>query len=269
MGAASVPAGVRGQAQGSAARSLGWSRNNCHPEFLAKLKDPAAAEAAAKAELLPSGPRGRAARSTSNPHDGEIHVLPVQGNVYMLVGDGGNIAVQVGDEGPLVVDTGAGELSDKVIAAIRKLSDQADSVHRQYQLPLRSYRRQREAARVGTGSQPLGSFFSGQFADAGKGATIIAHQNVQNRLSAPGGKVSADAGGWLAHRYFPEGRRRKYHNDEAVEIFWEPNAITDGDSIVQFRRSDVIVTGDIFNTTQLSVHRHEERRQPCKARLRR
>ena len=40
------------------------------------------------------------------------------------------------------------------------------------------------------------------------------------------------------------------HNGEAVEIFWEPNAITDGDSIVQFRRSDVIVTGDIFNTTQ-------------------
>ena len=47
-----------------------------------------------------------------------------------------------------------------------------------------------------------------------------------------------------------EDRRRKYHNGEAVEIFPQPNAITDGDSIVHFRRSDVIVTGDIFTTTQ-------------------
>ncbi|PYS14806.1 MAG: hypothetical protein DMG17_16210 [Acidobacteria bacterium] len=47
-----------------------------------------------------------------------------------------------------------------------------------------------------------------------------------------------------------EDRRRKYHNDEAVEIFPMPNASTDGDSIVHFRRSDVIVAGDIFTTTQ-------------------
>ena len=51
-------------------------------------------------------------------------MLPVAGNVYMLVGDGGNIVVQTGDEGPFVVDSGAGQLSDKMIAAIRKLSDQ-------------------------------------------------------------------------------------------------------------------------------------------------
>ena len=56
------------------------------------------------------------------PHDGEIHVWPVQGNVYMLLGDGSNIVVQVGEQGPLVVDSGAGQLSDKVIAAIHKLS---------------------------------------------------------------------------------------------------------------------------------------------------
>ena len=56
------------------------------------------------------------------PSDGEIHVVPVQGNVYMLVGAGGNIAVQIGDEGVLVVDTGLAAMSDKVLAAIRKLS---------------------------------------------------------------------------------------------------------------------------------------------------
>ena len=49
--------------------------------------------------------------------------------------------------------------------------------------------------------------------------------------------------------YFDD-RRRKFHNGEPVEIFPLPNAITDGDSIVHFRRSDVIATGDIFTTTQ-------------------
>jgi hypothetical protein len=50
-----------------------------------------------------------------------------------------------------------------------------------------------------------------------------------------------------------EKRRRKYHNGELVEIFHEPHAVTDGDSIVQFRRSDVIATGDIYDTTRYPV----------------
>jgi hypothetical protein len=40
----------------------------------------------------------------------------------------------------------------------------------------------------------------------------------------------------------------EYVNGEGVEIFHEPNAISDGDSIVQFRRSEVISAGDIFST---------------------
>jgi len=49
---------------------------------------------------------------------------------------------------------------------------------------------------------------------------------------------------------FLEERRRTFHNDDAIEMLWQPNAITDGDSLVQFRRADVIVTGNIFTTTQ-------------------
>jgi cyclase len=48
----------------------------------------------------------------------------------------------------------------------------------------------------------------------------------------------------------PEWWTEKYHNGNAIEIFHEPNAITDGDSIVHFRQTDVIVTGDVFNTTK-------------------
>ena len=95
-----------------------------YPELLTKLKDQQATDAAVKAELTPSsGPPHASRAADANPHDGEIHVLPVQGNLYMLVGDGGNIAVQIGDEAPMVVNSGAGQLTDKVAAAIRKLTD--------------------------------------------------------------------------------------------------------------------------------------------------
>jgi cyclase len=196
--------------------------------------------------LTPSPGPPHASRAVDpNPHDGEIHVLPVQGNVYMLVGDGGNIAVQVGDQGALVVDTGAGQLSDKVIAAIRKLS--AKPIQFIVNTSFHSDHTSGNVKLRASGFDPsvVGSFFSGQFADAGSGATIIAQQNVQNRLGAA--KTAAPEG-WPSDT-FVKARRRKFHNGEAVEILYQPNAATDGDSIVHFRRSDVIVTGDLFSTT--------------------
>ena len=54
--------------------------------------------------------------------DGLVHVLPVRGNVYMLVGAGGNITVQAGEEGVLLVDTGLASMSDKVLAAVQTIS---------------------------------------------------------------------------------------------------------------------------------------------------
>ena len=224
-----------------------------YPQFDTKLKntDATAADAAVKAELFPiPGPPQASHAVDPNPRDGNIHVLPVQGNVYMFVGDGGNIAVQTGTQGAFVVDTGAGQLTDKVIAEIRKLIGDKPiqfAVNTSFHPDYTGGNVKLHAA----GSDPslLGSFFSagGQaFADAGVGATMIAHQNVQNRMSEANTMPSS---GWPTDTFL-EGRRRKYYNDEGVEILWEPNAATDGDTIVHFRRSDVIVTGDIFNTTQ-------------------
>jgi cyclase len=52
---------------------------------------------------------------------------------------------------------------------------------------------------------------------------------------------------------FLEERRRTFHNGDAIEMLWQPNAITDGDSILHFRQADVIVAGDLFTTTQFPV----------------
>lgn len=216
-----------------------------YPEILAKFKDPQAMETAAKAELTPSTGPPHASRAVDpNPHDGEIHVLPVQGNLYMLVGDGGNIAVQIGDQAPLVVNSGAGQLTDKVVAAIRKLTEKPIQfiVNTNFGPDFTGGNVKLRAA--GRDPSVEGSFFSGQFADAGRGATIIGHQNVQNHLLA----LKKPAEGWPSDTFI-QGRRRKFHNAEAVEIFYEPNATTDSDTIVHFRRSDVIATGDIFSTT--------------------
>ena len=218
-----------------------------YPDFLAKLKDPAAAEAAAEKELTPSNEPQHVSRAVDpDPHDGEIHVLPVQGNVYMLVGDGGNIAVQTGEQGAFVVDTGAGKMTDKVIAAIRKLIGEKP-IQFVFNTSFHSDHTGGNAKIHAAGEDPSlpGSFFSA----AGRefGATIIAQQNVQNRLEATNNQAASE--GWPTDTFL-QGRRRKFYNGEGIEGLWEPNASTDGDSIVHFRRSDVIVTGDIFDTTR-------------------
>jgi cyclase len=214
-----------------------------YPELPDKVKDAAASDAAAKGRMTPSGQPQASRAPDPTPNDGQIHVLHVAGNVYMLTGDGGNVAVQVGPQGAFVVDTGAGKLSDKLIEAIGKLSARPIQfiVNTSFHPEHTGGNAKLQAA--GTDPSLTGSFFSNQFTDAGKGATVIGHQNTQTHMEEQ--KLAAPP-----TDTFIEDRRRKFHNGEPVEIFPQPNGVTDGDSIVHFRRSDVIVAGDVFTTTQ-------------------
>lgn len=214
------------------------------PEFAAKLKTNTDAEAVA--ETRPSGsPHQVSQVKDPNPNDGEIHVWPVQGNVYLLVGDGANMAVQIGAEGPFVVDTGAGKLTDKALAAIAKLSPRR--VQFVFNTSFHADHTGGNFKFYDAGQDPslFGSFFSNGHPDAGTNATLIAHQNVQNRMIEAKARPEA-----LPIDTILSDRRRKYHNGEGIEMFWMPNASTDGDMIVHFRRSDVLATGDIFDTTR-------------------
>ena len=71
-----------------------------------------------------AGAAGLAEAGQQNPNrtDGEIQILPVQGNIYMLVGAGANITVSVGFDGTLLVDTGSAQMTDKVMATIKQLA---------------------------------------------------------------------------------------------------------------------------------------------------
>ncbi len=171
----------------------------------------------------------------------------MQGNVYLLTGAGSNIAVQIGDAGVLVVDTGVAEMSDKVVAAIRKLSDKpiqyvlnthADSDHTGGNDTVRK-----------AGLTYVGANVTGNLRDAGIGAQIYAHDNVLKRMSAPTGvQASVPFGSWPTETYL-SGRKQMFFNSEPVEMIHQPAAHADGDSLIFFRRSDVVVTGDIFMTT--------------------
>jgi cyclase len=178
--------------------------------------------------------------------EGDITTIHVQGNVYMIHGLGGNVAVQIGDTGVLVVNTGLEQNSSKLIAAIHKLSDKP----LQYIINTCAHPDQtgsNEAVRK-IGVTITGANVTGDIADAGQGAQIIAHENVLDRLSAPTGKkAAAPAGAWPTDTYV-SGQKEVHFNEEPVIARWQPAAHTDGDSLVIFRRSDVVATGDIFNT---------------------
>jgi glyoxylase-like metal-dependent hydrolase (beta-lactamase superfamily II) len=175
----------------------------------------------------------------------ELEVLPAQGNVFMIAGPGGNTAVQIGHEAVVVVDTQTTATSDALLAAIAKLSSKpirhiintsADGEHTGGNEAL---------SRAGTYVRLIDTFDP---RGANSDAAIVAHVNVLARMSAPTG-TEAPAAAWPSDTYFTEDWAL-FVNGEALQLIHVPQAHTDGDTMVFFRRSDVIATGDIYNTSR-------------------
>jgi cyclase len=188
---------------------------------------------------------------TPNFDNVQVNILPAQGNVYMLVGAGSNIAVQTGKDGVLVVDTSFAPLSDKVLAAIRTLSKGPiryvinTHYHPDHVGGNENIRK--------AGSTIAGGNVAGDLEDAAEGAQIIAHENTLKRMSAPtGSQAPTPPGAWPTITYFLD-EKKLFFNGEGISMIHPEAAHTDGDTMVFFRRSDVIVTGDIFQTTNYPV----------------
>ena len=142
----------------------------------------------------------------------------------------GNVAVQIGDEGVLVVDPGLANTSDKVLEAIRQLTDK----------PIRwivNTHMHPDHTGANEAVSKAGSTVSGQ------PAAIVAHESVLTRMT--GANIPAAAR--PLHTYYGE-TKDFFFNGESIVLYHDAAAHTDGDSIVFFRRSDVISTGDIFST---------------------
>ena len=172
---------------------------------------------------------------------GEIHTFHVQGNVYLLVGAGGNIAVQTGDEGVLVVDSGLAQHADKVLAAIRKLSDK----------PIRYIINTQFGPDHVGGNDVIGK--AGRTTEGGA-TTIIANENVLNRMSASlAGKPSPyPTSAWPTSAFFTE-EKDIFFNGEPVMMYHIKAGHSDSDTIVFFRGSNVVFAGDDFTKTGYPV----------------
>ncbi|HEY7335966.1 MAG TPA: MBL fold metallo-hydrolase [Bryobacteraceae bacterium] len=175
----------------------------------------------------------------------DIRVLPVQSSahaqVYMLLGPGGNTTVQAGDDGVLVVDSQYMRSSDRLLAEIKKLSRKP--IRYVVNTSIDEAHTGGNEALSKAGSTITGGNVAG--ANAGWPATIVAQENVLDRMSAATGSAAIPSDAWPVDIY-REDRKDMYFNGEAVQLFHQPAAHTDGDSIVFFRKSDVISTGDLF-----------------------
>jgi glyoxylase-like metal-dependent hydrolase (beta-lactamase superfamily II) len=192
------------------------------------------------------------AQPSPNFNKTEIQVLPVQGNVYVLASPLGNVTVQAGKSGVLLVDTSYAEMTQKILAAIRKLSDKPvryiinTHVHRDHTGGNENF------AKV-FGSATEVSVVNTPGSTATQTVQIYAHDNVLARMTKPGaGNAAIPAIAWPTETFIGN-EKELYFNGEAVLMHHEPAAHTDGDTIVYFRGSDVVSAGDIFVTTSYPV----------------
>jgi cyclase len=194
----------------------------------------------------------RPTQASSPTSAGELEVLQLRPNFYMIAGAGANVAVQIGDDGVVVVDAGSAQKAGAVVAAIKKITT----------APIRYIiNTSADPDHVGgnetvsKAGQTLfvfqGPLAAGFIADGA--ASILAAENVLTRMSAPSARKSPFAVAAWPTETFPQPRKYMYLNGEGIEILHQPAAHSDGDSIVFFRRSDVIVAGDILDTTRFPV----------------
>jgi cyclase len=191
----------------------------------------------------------------ADPDSTDLDVVRVRPNFYMIAGAGGNIGVQIGSDGVVLVNAGAANASDRVLAALRKLTS----------LPIR-YVIDTNAepdfvggnAKVAKAGQTIFTNVLGNPALSaamtnGGAAAILAHDSILQRMSAPSGKTAAFPDDALPTEAFYPKRQTLRMNDEGIEVLYQPAAHSNADSFVFFRGSDVVVAGDVLDTTRFPV----------------
>ena len=193
-----------------------------------------------------------------------VETVHVAGNVYLIAGAGGNIAVSAGGDGVIMVDSGAGAASDRVLAAVRQvvqtlrppeIPDAASPFGSTWQAA-HAFPDPMIRMIINTSSNPdhVGGnanvrrsplFRLLGYRDPTLSLQVLAHEGVQRRMlesKAADLLVPTDtyaSGKYTLYRFF---------NNQALQVLHLPNAVTDGDSAVWFRRSDVIAAGDVYNS---------------------
>src|SRR5262245_28964154 len=243
------------------------------------------AHATASAQLLNGSLAGVGTIPGLNPN-GTIKVLPVRGNVYVLMGGGANITLSVGLDGVLMVDSGSAEMTDQVLTAIRSVQQWVEARTAAAAAPVLFGAETRnsiiEARRADAPPKPIryivatsiapdhiggnvklsnagrtftGGNVAGQLSDVSQGAAILGHEKLQTRLASPPAGQPAFPTRALPTDTYPTDSMKlsNFFNGEGIVLMHQPAAFTDGDTIVHFRGSDVIAAGEVFRTTTYPV----------------
>ena len=152
----------------------------------------------------------------------QVVAHPVQGSVYYLEGSGGNIGLSIGEDGVVMIDDQFAPLTDKIMAAIRTLSD--------------------GEIRFLINTHIHGDHTGGNENFGRMGVMILARDEVRVRLAE---SAAPEA---LPVLTFSEDITINL-NGEAMHVISVPPAHTDGDAFIYFAGSDVLHLGDVFRTT--------------------
>jgi glyoxylase-like metal-dependent hydrolase (beta-lactamase superfamily II) len=164
--------------------------------------------------------------------------------------------VQTGPDGVILVDSGSTAMADEVLAAIRRLTP----------LPIRyiintsmdpdhvggNDKLARAGLSILPGAVVAGAGLSDDLVSNSGRASVMAHENVQTRMTAATGPQAVPSALWPT-KTFAYRQYSMYLNGEGIQVIHMPAAHTDGDTIVFFRRGDVIATGDVIDTTRWPV----------------
>lgn len=216
----------------------------------------------------------------------ELHVMPVRGNVFMIVGAGSNVTVSIGVDGLFVVDAGSAAMADSLLETVMELSRTVagspaplttcvgPSCYGAGSLgPLLPFGWAGPSYNAiiasPTPSKPIrwiiqttgdpdhngataimaasGTTYNGGEAGRLVGerspATVIGHENVLKRMTLS----NFPEGAWPSQTYYiPTFKMSQYINGEGIQLYHAPAAITEADTFVYFRFSDVISSGDLF-----------------------
>ena len=159
----------------------------------------------------------------------QVETQKIAEGIYMLTSRGGNIGVSVGEDGVAIIDDQYAPLAPKITAALQKLSP--------------------KPVRFVVNTHWHGDHTGGNEAFGKAGSIIVSHGNVRRRMSveqvSAWGKVPPSPVAALPILTFDRAVTLHW-NGEDLEVIHVPNAHTDGDAIIRFRKSNVVHMGDIF-----------------------
>lgn len=158
--------------------------------------------------------------------DVKITTISVTDQIFMLQGAGGNIGISIGDDGVFVIDDQFAPLTEKIHTAIKSLSN--------------------GNIKFLVNTHYHGDHTGGNENMTKLGATIIAHDNVRQRMSTTPKRDGTDQPEAALPIITFNEKLSLFINGEKVGVFHIDNAHTDGDALLYFTKNNVLHTGDTY-----------------------